>query len=94
MDPDHIRLAVRMFVKGALLSQEELTIAAKDIDSRLPALAQRHAEAMALLDAPGMVEIEFLDEPDPLQRYFRIGTDPAGMVMPIEIGILPDRTVQ
>jgi hypothetical protein len=32
-----------------------------------------------------IIEIEFLDEPDPKQRYFRFGTDPNGMTVPVEI---------
>lgn len=50
------------------------------LDELLPELAKEHAELLA--ENAGMVEIEFLDEPDPNQRYFRIGTDPNGMRQP------------
>jgi len=35
--------------------------------------------ANGLLD---MIEIEFLDEADVNRRFFRIGTNPAGMIRP------------
>lgn len=47
-------------------------------------LATRHARRMLNYERH-MIEIEFLDEPNPLERFFRFGTDPSGMVMPVEI---------
>jgi hypothetical protein len=32
-----------------------------------------------------MIELEFLDEPNQLERYYRFGVNPDGMVMPIEV---------
>jgi hypothetical protein len=51
-------------------------------------LAISHAQQLA--DGPHMIEMEFLDETDPNQRFFRFGTDPTGMVMPIEIPLPPE----
>lgn len=80
-----VRLAIRGYIRG-VKQFEEFPIINED-GKGLEALAERHANK--LLALPGgdkhMIEIEFLDEPDPLQRYHRVGTDPSRMVMPIKV---------
>lgn len=77
------RIAIRGFIRG--IRQFEERVDGDNCDSE--ELAERHA--LTLLALPGgdkhMVEIEFLDEPDPLLRFFRFGTEPGMMVKPIRI---------
>lgn len=55
-----------------------------DMDERMPGLVEKHHEYMK--DYPRfMVEVEFLDEPDLEQRFFRFGNDPTMMGDPIEV---------
>lgn len=79
------RIAARIFVAGALLGEESFELEEAEIETMLPAMATRHA--MLAGDRPFMVEIEFLDEHDPLARYFRVGTEASGLVIPIEIAL-------
>lgn len=79
------RIAARIFVAGRLLGEETLEVDADEIESKFPEIASHHAKLVG--DRPFMVEIEFLDEPDPMTRYFRFGTDPSGMVKPIEVAL-------
>jgi hypothetical protein len=78
-----MRIIVRVYVAGVKQSEERIEMDAEMLGELLPKLAERHGDMMAV--QPGMVEIEFPDEPDLSQRFFRIGTDPSGMVLPVKI---------
>lgn len=78
-----MRVNVRFFLGGVLQSQDLLDLTPEDFDKVIPDMAERHASRM--LDRPGMVEFEFLDEPDVNLRFVRIGTDKRGMVHPVDL---------
>lgn len=80
-----VRLVVRLYLGGVLQHKELLEIEGSALDQLLPRLAGKHAHMMAL--QPGMVELEFLDEPDLDKRFFRIGTDPSGMKEPMAVDL-------
>jgi hypothetical protein len=70
---------IRGFAAGARIFEEE--VAACD-RADIEALVDRHVALLAGYPRY-MLEIEFLDEPDPRQRFFRFGTDPSCMVAPV-----------
>lgn|GEM_PF-5014621 len=80
-----INLAIRGYKDGVLQFTDMVAIDDGAEDMAIAMLADRHAEA--LKDGPHMIEMEFLDEPDPLQRFVRFGTDPRGMVLPIKVDL-------
>jgi hypothetical protein len=79
-----IRVAVRGFVGRVRQFEDVIEVTGDALDEVLPALAEKHGAALAS-HALHMIEIEFLDEPDINARFFRFGTDPAGMVMPLRL---------
>jgi hypothetical protein len=79
-----IRLAIRGYTGDQVVFEDLVTLPVEDLEKLLPNLASEHAHKMAAHELH-MIEIEFLDEPDANQRFFRIGTDPSGMVMPIRV---------
>lgn len=80
------RLAFRGYKYGAKVFEEFETVPLDEIDAVIPRLGKKHATALADADLH-MIEIEFLDEPDPNERFARFGTDPSGMVNPVAINL-------
>ena len=84
------RLAIRGFIGGVKQFEERIDVS--ESGEEIEGLVEKHA--LDLLSRPGgdkhMIEIEFLEERDPLQRFFRMGTDPAAMVAPIEVNLRAD----
>jgi hypothetical protein len=64
------------------LFEDIINVVDAAFDKLLPALAAKHVAALSAHPSH-MIEIEFLDEPNPNERYCRFGTDPGGMVIPI-----------
>lgn len=82
------RIIARIFVAGELLGEDTFELDGEAIETLVPEIARQHAKLVG--DRPFMVELEFLDEPDPNTRYFRFGTDPAGMMKPLEVALGKD----
>jgi hypothetical protein len=78
-----IRLAIRGYGDGQLLFDDSVELV--DLDD-LEALAVQHTVILSRHESH-MIEIEFLDEPDPLKRFLRLGTDPSRMVMPLRVNL-------
>jgi hypothetical protein len=76
-----MNVAFRVFINGKRELEEHLQVSEHKLEALLPELAERHAAMIG--DRNHMIEIEFLDEPDPNERFFRFGTDPTGMAIPI-----------
>jgi hypothetical protein len=75
------RVAIRLYLAGQLA--EEIVVDAETADASK--LAAEHAEkAHASEKQPHMIELEWLDDPNPLTRFTRFGTDPSRMVLPIK----------
>jgi len=81
------RLAFRGYVGDELKLEERIEATDEELALFLDTLGEKHGKA--LLAMPGgeyhTIEIEFLDEPDPMNRFFRFGTDPRRMVKPIKL---------
>lgn len=86
-------LAIRGFADKNVVFDVRITVDPANLDKIIPKLAKEHAAKLASYELH-LVELEFLDEPDPNERFFRFGTDPSGMVMPIAIPLSASASAQ
>jgi len=77
-----MKVIFRGYIQGKLVFQERMDV---QDDAEITDAAERHHELLG--GQPYMIEIEFLDELDPMRRFHRIGTDTRGMVLPIAINL-------
>lgn len=78
-----MNITIRVFVDGVLDSEEHLAaVADEELGGVIDSRAAAHADICSRKAA--MIEFEFHDAPEH-ERFFRIGSDPRDMVMPIRI---------
>lgn len=77
-----MRVAIRGYAGRRKIFEEVIEVGEADIGE----IGEKHLRKL-LPYARHMIEIEFLEESDPLRRFFRFGTDPGLMVMPIEMDL-------
>ena len=80
-----MRIIVRGFGDGKLVIEERLEFIEPE---ELAPIAERQLETICAYEMH-MLEIEFLDEPDPFKRFARWGSDTRGMIQPLALPILP-----
>lgn len=72
-----VRLCIRGYGDGHLIFKERVEADEEDIRR----IGEEHTKMLGRFER-GMIEIEFLDELDPHQRFYRVGNDPSMMVNP------------
>src|SRR5262245_29387896 len=83
--PQQFRVIIRGFLGKTVVFEEHLERTMNQLDDLLPELGEKHAKSMAA-GKLHMIELEFPDMPLE-DRFFRFGTHPAGMVIPIRFEI-------
>lgn len=79
-----IRLMVRGYIGNALIFKERVEVERED---DLDPLVKEQMDRLRPGITNSMVEIEFLDELDPKERFFRFGTDTRRMRNPIGVDL-------
>jgi hypothetical protein len=84
-----MRVRVRGYAGRQLIFQEIIEVEPEVLDK----VAFKHITQMVKYPRH-MIEVEFLDELDPAQRFFRFGTDPSRMVEPVAFNLDMKKSVK
>jgi hypothetical protein len=76
-------IIARLWKEGELILEEQVSVPEENFNQSITALFEKHLKLVG--GALHMIEIEFLDEADPLQRFLRFGTDSSLMEQPVEM---------
>jgi len=77
-----MNVAIRGFLNRRLQFEEHVSIDPYKEGDLIREVAEKHALSFAT-GALHMIEIEFLDEPNPGERFFRFGADASRLTIPI-----------
>ncbi len=81
-----MRVTVRGFAGKQIVFKETVDVPDDEEQSAIALIADRHIGMLSHYPQH-VIEMEFLDEPDPDKRFFRFGTDPSNMRMPIKVDL-------
>lgn len=82
-----MKIAFRLYKRGKLILDEAHDVTEDKWKDLAQQLGKEHAEEM--FKHPHIVEVEFLDQPNPAFRFFRFGTDVERMKNPLRISLTP-----
>jgi hypothetical protein len=74
---------MRVWVRDELKITDRVEGTPAQLMAAMPKLVEKHAAIVD--DHPHMIEFEWMDEPDPLKRFTRFGTDTRRMVLPVKV---------
>lgn len=77
-----MKVVIRGWGDGQLIFKDTMDTEAADVDPA--ALAALHGQKLERYEKH-MIEFEWCDELDPMQRYTRFGTDASMMVQPLAV---------
>ncbi len=80
-----LKVVVRGFGDGTKVFEDRVEIDDAALENVIEKMALSHMAALKSYEVH-MLEFEFPDAPED-ERFLRFGTDPRGMVMPIEVNL-------